>query len=475
MRYVIADDSISLTVDHPPGTGGDTPDDKTTVSLNIEFTQGLAGTAPALRLKLVEQPELAGTLLDTFGLALAHRGDLPLARACIDAARQLRQDHFGQDHPDTAASYNSLGHVLRQTGEFEAARTHVYKAMAINTRVYGAQSLPVALNLNELAVIAVQLGEFTAAEQAAASAMTIIETLRLQETDYNVTRILDTRARILQVRGNYQQAGELYQHLLAIDRKQVGERSLKYASHLVNYATVLAAAGNTRDALKHLQTAIAFMEEDTPQHPDCIDALANLGSLQRQCGETDEARKTLKKVIARDEQARGALHPYVGNDHARLGRLEYDQQAFGAAESAFRKALQIYDHNVAAGELPRRHAFIAEARTWLARTLVEKTQADRLDSAATEAEQQARLALQDWEVELGERSVEYAVTNAVLGRAQFLQDPTSEQARRRLQAAYPMVVASRGADAPVSRLIERWLHDAEGAHPQAAAATLAAI
>lgn len=457
MQQVIAQDSIVLSdllpppPTHEPTTARATPP----LSLDIRFMQD-GEDALALSLNLLDTPELASALLDVLGLTLAHRGNLTVAHACVAAGLLLRQRNFGNDHPDTAASHNSMCHVLRQTGEFEAARIHVQQAMAINTRVFGAQSLPLALNLNELAVTEVQRGEFTAAEQAAASALQTLTRLRLQHNDYNVTRIMDTQGRIQQVRGNHQHAADLYEQLLAMDRDQVGESSFKYASHLVNYATVQAGAGALGEAQETLRIAIEIMERDAPHHPDCIDALANLGSLQRQAGRCDEALQTLRRVIERDTQARGPLHPYVGNDHARLGRLQHDMDDLTAAEASFRTALSIYEHAVGTGDLPPRHVFIAEARTWIARTLVEQS-----PPAATEAQRQAQQALQDWEIELGERSVEYAINNAVLGRAEYLQDVHSASARHRLLKAYPVVAAARGADAPISRLIKRWLDDTE--------------
>jgi len=155
---------------------------------------------------------------------------------------------------------------------------------------------------------------------------------------------------------------------------------------------------------------------------------------------------------------RGKDHSYVGNDHARLGRLTYSRGDFVGAADSFRAALKIYATNVAAGRLPAQHAFIAEAKVWLARSLVESGK-----PAAAEARDEAQAAMAIWAVEFGERSVEYAITNAVFGRALFLLDNSSAEARDRLTKAYPIVVAARGADSAVARLILGWLEAAGGA------------
>lgn len=410
----------------------------------------------SLHLDLKDQPEQAGTLLDAIGLALLHRGRVEDGRKFITRALQIRRDFFGEDHPETALSLNSHARALRQSGDFTAAEAEVRKALAINARVYGGASLPVALNLNELAVVQLQLGQFAAAEQSAQSGLNILEALHLECTDPNVTRLMDALGRVHQVRGNYERATTIYTKVLELDRRQVGDRHLKYATHLLNFATVKAGQNKLDAARLDMEEAIRIIRDDVqrPRHPDGIDAMANLGSVRRALGDTAGAQQILREAIELDREVRGQQHPYVGNDHARLGRVTYDLRDFPGAAESFRAALAIYEHNVAAGTLPAGHAFIAEAQAWLARCLIETK------GGQEEARTLARAALSVWETEFGERSVEYAITNAILGRALYLLDNASAEARDRLSSAYPIVVAARGTDSAVARLIVGWLQAA---------------
>jgi tetratricopeptide (TPR) repeat protein len=263
---------------------------------------------------------------------------------------------------------------------------------------------------------------------------------------------------VQQSRGNYERAARIYTRVLDLDRRQVGSKHLKYAMHLLNYATVKAGQGKLEEAKADLTTAIAIIREDVhrPRHPDLIDALANLGSVLRAMGDLGGARHVLCEALELDVEVRGQHHPYIGNDHARLGRVTYDLRDFEGAAQSFQAALAIYEHNVAAGHLPARHAFIAEAQAWLGRCLVE------MEDAAEQARALAEAALAIWETEFGERSVEYAITNAVLGRSLYLLGGQSDEARDRLSRAYVTVVASRGADSAVAQLIRAWLEAAGG-------------
>jgi len=413
----------------------------------------------ALGIDLEGEPEQSGAILDSLGLALLHEGRVADGKKLIERALEIRRGFFGADHPETARSLNSYGCALRQSGDAVAAEVEIRKSLAINSRVFGGDSYPVALNLNELAVTQLQLGQFAAAEQSAQSGLNILEALHLECTDPNVTRLLDVLGRVQQTRGNYERATEIYTKVLDLDLRQVGHRHLKYALHLLNFATVKASAGKLQEAKDDMSNAVRIIREDVkrPCHPDLVDVLANLGSVLRAMGDLKGAREVLLEALDLNSKVRDRKHPYVGNDHARIGRVTYDLKDFGGAAESFRAALAIYEHNVKEGRLPGRHAFIAEAQAWLGRSLVE------LQDGARQASELARAALPVWEAEFGERSVEYVITSAVLGRSLYLLEPASIEARDRLSKAYPLIVAVRGEDSAVAKLVLGWLKDAGGA------------
>jgi tetratricopeptide (TPR) repeat protein len=411
-----------------------------------------------LKIDLTDDPEQSGAILDSLGLALLHQGRVQDGKKLIERGLEIRRGFFGADHPETARSLNSYACALRQSGDAVAAEAEVRKSLGINSRVFGGNSYPVALNLSELAVAQFQLSDFAAAEQSAQSGLNILEALHLECTDPNVTRLLDVLGRVQQTRGNYARATEIYTKVLDLDLRQVGHKHLKYALHLLNFATVKASAGKLQEAKDDMTNAVRIIREDVkePRHPDLVDVLANLGSVLRAMGELTAAKDVLEEALKLNIEVRDRKHPYVGNDHARIGRVSYDLKDFGGAAESFRAALAIYEHNVKQGHLPADHAFIAEAQAWLARSLVETA------DGAEEARKLTRTALPVWEAEFGERSVEYAINSAVLGRSLYLLDNASAEARERLGNAYPVIAAARGADSPVAKLVLSWLKAADG-------------
>jgi tetratricopeptide (TPR) repeat protein len=319
---------------------------------------------------LQDQPELLATILDAMGIALLNRGCIEAGSNFVIAARSIRLEHFGKNHPYTAASYNSYGRVLRIRDELIEAEKEVGKAIVINRKVYGSSGLPLAANLNELGAVRLYQGDFKGALKAAQSGLAILKKRGVYKDDPNTSRLLDVRGRALQGLGKLRQAGRALYQALKLDGRQVGADHPKYATHRANLAAVQEALGDLRAAREGYEHAVRVYETVLGRlgHPNLIDTYANLGSLLVTAGELPAAKDHLCKALGLDEQLRGAGHTLVGNDHANLGRYYYASGDKAAAAEEFRKALDIYKENVKRKRLPRKHPYIDEALIWLKRT-----------------------------------------------------------------------------------------------------------
>ena len=58
---------------------------------------------------------------------------------------------LGEEHPDTAASYNNLAYVYARQGEYGKAEALYGKALAISERVLGEEHPSTAISYNNLA------------------------------------------------------------------------------------------------------------------------------------------------------------------------------------------------------------------------------------------------------------------------------------------------------------------------------------
>ncbi|MGH8235662.1 MAG: tetratricopeptide repeat protein [Steroidobacteraceae bacterium] len=319
---------------------------------------------------LNDQPELHATVLEAIGIALLNRGCIDAGSKFVLAARDIRLEHFGKNHPYTAASYNSYSRVLRIRDELIEAEKEVGKAIVINRKVYGSGGLPLVANLNELGAVRLYQGDFRGALKVAESGLKILKKRGVYKEDPNTSRLLDVQGRALEGLGKLAPALRALNAALKLDEKQVGSDHPKYATHRANLATVQWAQGNLSDARAGFELAVAVYEKvlSRPGHPNLIDVYANLGSVLIKLGDLPLAKDYLCKALGLNEQLRGAGHTLVGNDHANLGRYYLANGNKPAALEQFIKALGIYKENVKRKRLPRKHPYIMEAEVWIERS-----------------------------------------------------------------------------------------------------------
>jgi tetratricopeptide (TPR) repeat protein len=480
MKIFIADDVAGFTDDlweaarHMLKNGADetveiAPNEAPVEILVASLTKSRVSGADKLPVStpnpaVLAEAEFSADILDALGRKLLHLGQVDQAEILISAALSARIRRYGKDHPLTAESYNSRARLLRIKGDVVQAEKDVRRALSINSRVYGADSYAVVPNLTELACIQIQAGEYGGAERAAVRGLRILEQLYLEESDPNTTRLLDALARVLQVKGQYRDAIEIYQRILQQDAKESGsECSLKYATHQANFALVLLSQRSYLDAERFYRQAIEIYETKAglPNHPDLLDIRSGYASLLAEM-KKPEAVTQFRELIRLGGQLRGDKHPYVGNDHAGLARAIYELEQGNYLEDAkneFQRALDIYKENVPE-RMPEDHVFIAEAKGWKARILAEQATnatADERKRLGADAEALATKALEKFQAELADDSVEIAITRAIIARALSLQGKELDRALALLQAAQPIVVAARGEQSKIARLIAAWL------------------
>lgn len=428
----------------------------------IECATDPNDACPCAPFDLHDQPELAANLLDAAGMALLNRGCIDEGGPLIEQARALRRKFFGPHHPAVAASQNSYSRLKRERGDYKAAEEAVREALKINREVFGTKSLQFATSLYHLGANQLDQGNFDDAERTAVKGLQIMECLKAAANDPNRTRLLEIRGRAEFNLRKVPQAVATYTELLERDIEELGTREhFKYITHLANFAGVEEARGHFEHAERAYREAIDFFVNrfKQPCHPSLIDTYANLGSLlrtDRKSKNDAEVGELFRKALELDQKVRGDGHILVGNDHANLGRSQYDLKETGKAIASFGKAIEIYEQNVKEGELPAEHFFIAEARTWKGRLLVE---GGRREDAA-EAQPLLELAVAHWPAQLGPDSIGEAVAKACLGRALFLTGQPAERSCELLCEGFS-IVENKSLDKDFVARVKGWI-DAQG-------------
>jgi hypothetical protein len=410
---------------------------------------------------LYDQPEQAAAIFDAAGVALLNRGCHAQGAKLVELALKIRRRFFGEAHPTTAASLNNYARVLRERGDYAVAEETAQTALQINRRVCSGACLPVAVSLYELSLVQLAQSRFDLALASATEGLDILNKLGLADSDPYTTRLMDAIGRAQAHLRQLADAENTFKILLERDRKQVGARHPKYATHLSNYASVKVAQQDFRQAESFYRQALdVYMNGlNRPCHPNLIDIYANLGALLRfrnaNPKELAEAGELLQKALRLDQKIRGATHQLVANDHAKLGRWRYDSGDLKGALASFAQAVKIYDKNIGLKRLDSSHPYIAESLTWQGRLLVEGGKA----AQAAQAEPLLERALVLWPARLGADSPGQAIAAAALGHALALQGKDPARARQLLQYAYPIILKFVGPQNPLTARVAQWLKD----------------
>jgi Tfp pilus assembly protein PilF len=67
---------------------------------------------------------------------------------------------FGPKHPNTAASRNNLGWLLKEQGDFARARSLIECSLAIREKAFGSEHIYITWSLNNLGRLLQDQGDF---------------------------------------------------------------------------------------------------------------------------------------------------------------------------------------------------------------------------------------------------------------------------------------------------------------------------
>jgi tetratricopeptide (TPR) repeat protein len=217
------------------------------------------------------------------------RAELAQARQLYERALAILEAQFGPDHPNTAASLDSLGNVLHDLGDLPAARDYHERALAILEAQLGLNHTATANSLSNLGSVLNDLRDLPAARTALERALAICET-RLGGDHPNTATILNNLASMLAGLGDLPTTRDHYQRALTIYEAQLGPDHPTVAHSLSNLGGVLRDLGDLPAARDHYQRALAIYEAQLgPDHPKAVTVRERLARVQGELGSPSAA------------------------------------------------------------------------------------------------------------------------------------------------------------------------------------------
>ncbi|MEM1367718.1 MAG: tetratricopeptide repeat protein [Cyanobacteria bacterium P01_H01_bin.15] len=123
-------------------------------------------------MEFVEDDDLSWLFI---GVASFYEGQglYSIAELSYQAAAKIIPERLGEDHPDTATSYNNLAALYELQGRYEKAEPLFQKALALTQRLLGEDHPSTATSYNNLAVLRLNQKRYQEAEELMLKAVKI--------------------------------------------------------------------------------------------------------------------------------------------------------------------------------------------------------------------------------------------------------------------------------------------------------------
>ena len=288
-----------------------------------------------LREAVAQAPDSAATWA-VLGEAQRRRGKLDGAAGALDRALEL--------NPDDAWTVWTRGRVLSEQKKLSEAVTHFERALELDGTFAAAAA--------SLGRVLVRLGRddeaLAAFDRALAGRQSADPSLAVLNASQRA-RVLTSKARILESRGDYQGAVKVRQEAVALtpadadlyaaladDLRIIGQpkKALKAADQALalekRHATALATKGATLAALNRYDEAVDALELATQLRSGYTWALTTLGDLYDRRGRLEKAGKAFSAAVTANPQSLEAQRG-LGNILRQQGKFD---DAYAALEIA---------------------------------------------------------------------------------------------------------------------------------------------
>ncbi|MBE1501277.1 hypothetical protein H4696_008377 [Amycolatopsis lexingtonensis] len=289
-------------------------------------------------------------LLNYAGLYLQARGNARAALPLQERAYTLARDAYGDDHPHTLTSANSLAMALSMLSEHrQRARELNEDTLTRYKRILGEDHPDTLNSANNLAAKLSLLGEYRQARELDEDILARRKRI-LGEDHPDTLNSTNNLANDLTNLGEHQRARELDEDILARRKRILGEDHPDTLTSTNSLAVDLGDLGEHQQARELHEHALAHRKRILgDDHPDTLNSANNLAITLSDLGEYQQARELNEDTLARRTRILGENHPdtltSTNNLAITLSDLGEHQQARELNEDTLARRTRILGEN----------------------------------------------------------------------------------------------------------------------------------
>jgi tetratricopeptide (TPR) repeat protein len=315
---------------------------------------------------------------------LHQRGKYSESAILLEKALAVRRRLLGEEHPQTAETYQNLAHNLGAQARYTDAGAFYQKSLDLCQKLLGEEHPATASSYHNLGANFYDQGNYAEAGLLYQKALHLYRKL-LGEEHPNTTTSYNSLANNFHAQGNYAEAGVLWQKTLAVHRRLLGEEHPKTARSYTSLGSNLDSQGKYAEAEvllqkgldlhrkllgeEHRDTAVSYnnlaINLDAQgkyaeagalyqksldlrrklrgeEHRDTANGYNNLGSNLKAQGKYAEARVLLQKALDLNRKLLGEEHPNTAYSYTSLGGNFHAQGKYTEAGALYQKSLDLH-------------------------------------------------------------------------------------------------------------------------------------
>lgn len=362
----------------------------------------------------------------------------------VKSAQQALEMYEACEGPDSAVVVDGLNYlavVLQHSGKYVESQPLLRRAIRIEEAGKRRRMALVAARSS----LAVSLfAEGRSDEATSIMERAIGEVMKEDSPPATVAIAWNNYARLLRQRGKLEEAFELLEQAIEIQKIEFGSWHPSVARTLGNQAAILLASGEVERAVDLFKSSLLLRERSLGKnHPEYAQGLFNLAIALRRANAWDEAQSVLSEAVVIVERCLDKNGEFLATILHNLGIVQMERGEFADAIAHLRRVVQIYQGMEHPSTKKSGKAMIV-----LGLALIE---ADKL----SEAERHLHSTV-DFLVSLNGPSDPMALdAMSLLGLCKFLAGQTTEGCSLASESHSRLLTSGKGSDAVARRVRER--------------------
>jgi len=262
------------------------------------------------------------------------------ALTCYDEALKIQKKLLGEQHLDTANSYNEMGLTYYVLGKYFRALEHFKKALEIRQSILKLDHQDIATSYNNVGFIYDAIGDHENALKYLEKALEI-QIAILGEFHQDTARSYNNIGSIYDALGNFNLSLEYYKKALNIRIKLFGEVAKDTANSYNNIGLVYFKLGNYDLALEYYQKALKIKDITGDHRISVAIYYNNLASVYSEICNYQKALQLIEKSLEIRISIFGIHHIETATVYNNLGSTYWILDKYNQAVFYTEKALTI--------------------------------------------------------------------------------------------------------------------------------------